>query len=166
MAFTTPAPGASTTTLRAAPASRAQPIVGPALARGLILAAVAGAALAGFLATDPATAARATAHAGEGLTRLLRAMAAIKAAMAAGALAGMLWRLGSPVSAPWLAAYAVAAATMAAGPGLVWNMADLGAGALLLHAGLLGAVILLWRDPAVGRRIAAIVDARRAARAD
>jgi hypothetical protein len=41
-------------------------------------------------------------------------------------------------------------------------MAYVGAGALTLHVGLLAGLILLWRDRAVGARLAKIVDARRA----
>ena len=63
----------------------------------------------------------------------------------------------------WWAAYAPACAGEAAGPSLIWQMAYVSAGALILHVGLLAAVILLWRDPAVGARLAMIVAARRAA---
>jgi hypothetical protein len=52
---------------------------------------------------------------------------------------------------------------MAAGPGLIWQMAYVRTGALLLHAGLFAALILLWRDPAMGARLGAMVAARRAA---
>jgi hypothetical protein len=118
----------------------------------MVMAFVA-AALAGFLATDGATAARAAEHAGGDLTRLLRAMAAIKAAMAVGVMAAVVWRLSTPAPTPWLFGYGVAGAVMAAGPGLIWDMAHLGMGALLLHGGLAACAILLWRDPAVGRRL-------------
>jgi hypothetical protein len=52
---------------------------------------------------------------------------------------------------------------MAAGPVLIWGMVQVGAGALLLHAGLLASLLLLWRDPVVGARLAALVAKRRAA---
>jgi hypothetical protein len=39
-----------------------------------------------------------------------------------------------------------ACAAMAAGPFLVWDMVHIVAGAVLLHAGLIGAVLLGWRD--------------------
>jgi hypothetical protein len=61
-----------------------------------------------------------------------------------------------------VAAYALAFAGMAAGPGLIWQMAYVRTGALLLHAGLFAALILLWRDPAMGARLGAMVAARRA----
>ncbi len=145
------------------PDVQARPPLSPRLGRGLVLGVVAAAAIGGLISADAGTVARAAAHAGEGLTRLLRAMAAIKAGMAVGLLAAILWRLGSPVTPRWLLGYAIAGAAMAAGPGLIWNMADVALGALLLHAGLIVALVMLWRDPAVARRIATTIDARRAA---
>jgi hypothetical protein len=135
----------------------------PVPARALLALVVVAAVAAGLLATEPAAAARAVDAAGADLTRLLRAMAVLKAAMAAGAAAAVLWRLGTAVSWPWLAGYAAACAAMAAGPGLIWDMAHVGLGAALLHGGLLATGLLLWRDPAVGARLSAIVAARRAA---
>ncbi len=156
----------SSATLSSAPAGRAVPRsigLSPGITRGLVLAVALAAAIARCLATDGDSAAHAAARAGEGLTRLMRAMVAIKAAMAAAALAGVLWRLAAPIKATWLAAYGAAAAAMAAGPGLIWNMAQVPPGALLLHAGLIGMIVLLWRDPSVGRRMAGMIAARRAA---
>ena len=89
-------------------------------------------------------------------------MALLKALMAGAMAAAVLWRLGSPVTLTRWSAYALASACAAAGPGLIWRMAHVGAGALTLHAGLLAGLILLWRDPAVGARLASIVEARRA----
>jgi hypothetical protein len=137
--------------------------VSPGLARGLVLAAVTAAAAATALAIDPAAAGRAAAQAGPGLTRLLRGMAAIKALMALGALGAVFWRLATPAPAAWVLAYAFTGAAMAAGPGLIWAIAPLGAGAALLHAGLAATLILLWRDPAVSRRLSSLIAARRAA---
>ena len=51
---------------------------------------------------------------------------------------------------------------MAAGPVLIFEMAQIRLGALLLHAGLLAAALLLWRDPAVSARLGALVARRRA----
>jgi hypothetical protein len=96
------------------------------------------------------------------LTHLLRAMALIKSVMAVAAAGAVLWRLALPVTPARLAIYALACAAMAGGPGLIWDMAHVGAGALLLHAGLLATILLLWRDPAVSRRLAELVAARRA----
>jgi hypothetical protein len=137
----------------------------PTPMRVALLALVAAAAVAGFVATGADTTSAAVSDSGADLTRLLRAMAAIKMAMAACAAASVLWRLGSPISAKWVAGYALACAAMAAGPGLIWDMAHVAAGAALLHAGLLATIVLLWRDPAVGARLASLVAARRARRA-
>ena len=90
-------------------------------------------------------------------------MAVLKAMMAAGATAAVLWRFGVPVKPLRFAAYAVSCGAMWAGPGLIWSMARVGTGALLLHGGLLACVLLLWRDPAVAARLASMVTARRAA---
>ena len=106
-------------------------IAGRAVLGGAI---VAGAALAG-LATSAEEAARAAQAAGPELTRLLQAMAGLKLIFAGGLLAFTYWRLA--VAAPtWrLACYATAGAAMAAGPVLIWEMAHVGLGALLLHSG-------------------------------
>jgi hypothetical protein len=133
----------------------------PALSRlalGLILAA--GIA-AGALGTSPHASALAIAKAGPDLTRLLRAMAAIKLLIAVPVTAAIFWRLGSAIALPWFAAYALAAAAMAAAPGLIWSMAHVGLGAMLLHGGLLATILLLWRDKAMAARLDAIISARR-----
>lgn len=133
----------------------------PAMARALLTLVIAASLAAGLLATGAEASASAIALAGADLTRLLRAMALLKALMAGGMAAAVLWRLGSPVTWTRWTAYALACACAAAGPGLIWQMAHVGAGALTLHAGLLAGLILLWRDPAVGARLAAMVEARR-----
>ena len=135
----------------------------PAAARALLALVIAASFAAGLLATGTEASASAIALAGADLTHLLRAMALLKALIAAGMVAAVMWRLGSPVTLPWWAAYALACAGAAAGPGLIWQMASVRAGALTLHVGLLAVLILLWRDPAVGARLAMIVAARRAA---
>jgi len=138
--------------------SRAIPAVWPRVA---LIGVVASAALAGYLATEPHAAALAVSHDGAALTRLMRFMAAVKMLLAAAALAGVVWRLGAPVSLAWFGAYAAAAAAMAAGPGLIWGMVHVGAGALALHGGLLASLVLLWRDPETARMLAAAVARRR-----
>ncbi|MGD0108878.1 MAG: hypothetical protein ABSC06_33320 [Rhodopila sp.] len=135
----------------------------PATARALLVLVTAASVAAGPLATGTEAAASAIALAGADLTHLLRAMALLKVAMAAGMAAAVLWRFGSPVTLAWWAAYALACAGMAAGPGLIWQMAYVRTGALLLHAGLFAALILLWRDPATAARLGTMVAARRAA---
>jgi alcohol dehydrogenase class IV len=137
--------------------------VSPNAARGLLVLVLCTAATAGLLATGSQETSQALANAGAELANLLRAMTAIKAVMAAFAALAIVWRLGSPVRPLWLACYLAACAVMTAGVGLIWNLAHIGSGALMLHAGLLAAVVLFWRDPAVAKRIAALVEARRAA---
>jgi len=131
--------------------------------RGVLLGAVIGGVAFAELATPAEEAARAAQAAGPELTRLLRAMAGLKLLFAACVLGAAYWRLAVPASAWRLASYAAAAAVMAAGPVLIWQMAHVRLGALLLHAGLLGGVLLLWRDPAMSARLAATLERRRAA---
>jgi hypothetical protein len=137
--------------------------ISPAAARALLASVVLAAIAAGFLTTGADSTAQAVGQSGADFTRLLRAMAALKAVMATGMVAAVLWRLGAVVPPLWLAAYAAACAAMAAGPGVIWGMAHVGLGALLLHGGLLATGLLLWRDEAVSTRLSAIVAARRAA---
>jgi hypothetical protein len=144
-----------------APASTSA--LSPAMARALLVLVTAAGVAAGLLATGTEASAAAIALAGADLVHLLRAMALLKLAMAAGMAAAVLWRLGSSVTLSWWAAYALACASMAIGPGLIWQMAYVRTGALLLHAGLLAGLILLWRDPAVRARLVTMVAARRAA---
>ena len=116
--------------------------------RAIVIAGFLAAGIAGFAATGAHEASHAVTAAGPDLVRLLRGMAAIKSLMALAATGGVLWRLASPAGPARLAAYAVACAAMASGPGLIWDMAHVGLGALLLHGGLACAVMLLWLDPA------------------
>ncbi len=134
---------------------------GMARRAALASAIVAGVVLAA-LATPAGEAARAAQVAGPELTRLLRAMAGLKMMFAAGLLAATYWRLALPASTWRLACYAAAGAAMAAGPVLIWDMVHIRFGALLLHGGLLATALLLWRDPAVGARLVALVTRRRA----
>ena len=134
----------------------------PAKARALLALVIAASFAVGLLATGTEASASAIALDGADLTRLLRAMALLKALIAVGMVAAVMWRLGSPVTLAWWAAYALACGGAAAGPGLIWRMAYVGEGALTLHAGLLAGLILLWRDPAVSARLTMMVDAWRA----
>ena len=134
----------------------------PTAHRMLVILVITAVLAVGMVVNDSVASSRAVVHAGDELTRLLRAMAVLKAAMAAIVAAAVLWRLGTGISAAWLAAYALACAAIAAGPALIWSMAHVGVGALLSHAGLLAALLLLWRDPVVAKRLAALVTARRA----
>lgn len=150
----------SLTLARPAPASIS---LQPWGARAALLLVVAAAFVAGFAVTDAATAHRAVSFAGPDLTRVLRGMALLKLTMASAAVAAIVWRLGTAIRPGALAAYVVAGAAMAGGPGLIWDMDYIRTGALLLHGGLLAIIVMLWRDPAVASRLAALVAARRAA---
>lgn len=135
----------------------------PRLRRGLLaVALLAGAGWAAH-AGSPAETADAVARAGSELTRLLRCMAMLKAAMAAAALAAVWWRMALPAGAGWTAAYLAAGTAASAGPVLIWGMVHLGLGALLLHGGLFAILVLLWRDPAVAAGLGAMVAERRRA---
>jgi hypothetical protein len=147
----------------AVPSSAAEWRMTAPVARGTFIVAVAAAAVFGAAATGMAETQHAVAREGADWANLIRAMAALKMLMEAGAAAGVLWRLGSPIGPVWLAAYAAAGASMAAGPLLIWGLVHVAAGALLLHAGLGATIVLLWRDKAVAARLAALVAARRAA---
>jgi hypothetical protein len=133
----------------------------PLAARTLLAGIVVAACVAGFMVTGTVAAAHAAGLAGADLTRLLRAMAAIKALAALAVTGAVLWRLGAAAAPGWLAAYTLACSAMAVAPGLIWDMAHVGAGALLLHGGLLAALLLLWRDPVAAARLSAIVQRRR-----
>jgi hypothetical protein len=127
---------------------------------GLILAAaIAG----GVMGTGAHASAQAVAKAGPELTRLLRAMAVIKMLIAIPVTAAIFWRLGAAITLPWFAAYALAGASMAAAPGMIWSMAHVGLGAMLLHGGLLASLLLFWRDKAVAVRLDSVMSSRRAA---
>ena len=129
--------------------------------RVLLLAVVAVSALAGFAATGQHAAAQAVSDAGPELTHLLRAMAGLKMLFAAAAVGAIAWRLAVPAGWVRLAGYGLASACMAAGPGLIWDMAHVRLGALLLHGGLLAGVLLLWRDPATSIRLHRTIATRR-----
>jgi len=136
----------------------------PFIAKTLLLAVVALAFAGGMLVTDSATTARAIASAGEDWANLLRAMAVLKLVFAGAATAAVLWRLGAPVSAARWGGYALAVAALWAGPGLIWGLAHILPGTLLLHGGLIATAVLVWRDPATRARLAGIIARRRALR--
>ncbi len=133
----------------------------PTILRAGMLTLVIAAFVAGFLVTGAEPTNLAIGRDGADLTRVLRFMAAMKGALALAGAAAVLWRLGTAISLPWFAAYAITCAAMAAGPGLIWGMAHVALGAVVLHGGLFATMILLWRDPAVGARLADMVAARR-----
>lgn len=145
-------------TIPAAPAAPAAPGVAPAVLwprPALVLGAAALAAALGFAVTRDPAAAAAFGAADPPLLRLLRGMALLKGALAAGATALVVWRLriGAGAGAGLAALYAGAVALMAASPGVIWNLGHVLAGAALFHAGLLLLLGVAWadRDGPVGR---------------
>ncbi len=136
----------------------------PRAARILLASIVIGAVGLSFALVDVPASSRAVANAGNELTRLLRFMAVIKGGIALGAVGAVLWRLGSDVSPGRFVAYGACCAVMAAGPGLIWDMAHVGLGAVLLHGGLFALLVLLWRDPAIPVRLEAALARHRANR--
>ncbi len=134
----------------------------PGMARAVLCGLLVVAAAVGAGVTGAHETGRAVARAGTDWATLLRAMAALKTLMALAAAACVVWRLAVPANPAWLAAYSLAGMAMMAGPGLVWGLAHVGLGALLLHAGLATTLLLLWRDKQVGTRLAALVARRRA----
>jgi hypothetical protein len=90
-------------------------------------------------------------------------MAALKVIFAGAAAAAVLWRLGAPISPLRWSGYALAAAATWAGPGLIWGLAHIALGAVLLHAGLIATAVLLWRDLAIRARLSDIIAHRRGA---
>ncbi len=145
----------------AVPAASPYRSMSAAVARPLLFGIIGAAVLAGLFATDPASATAAVRQAGGDLTRLLRAMALIKAGLGALAVAGVWWRFGGGVGWLWFTAYSLACAAMAAGPALIWQMDHVVSGSVMLHGGLIGVVLLLWRDPEVARQLSAAIAARR-----
>ncbi len=129
---------------RARPARAVWPVPAPprraALVASVMLAAAAawfaGAAMApaGAAAIDP------------DLARLLRLMALLKLAMAAGATVLVYWRLGHPASRMLASLSIAATAAMAAAAPLIWHLGTILPGAALFHAGLLGLLGLASTD--------------------
>jgi len=118
-----------------------------ALRAGLVAGCLAAALVAGWLG-GPAS----HADGDPALARLLRGMAGLKAAAVLGIAAGLLWRFGWPV--PWrlAAAYAVGTWMLAAASVLVWRLSELGAAAVLFHAGLVLLAVAGLRDVGVRAR--------------
>jgi hypothetical protein len=71
------------------------------------------------------------------LAMLLRFMAGVKAAIALAVLGITAWRLGHPATPAVALLYLAAVSLMCAAPGMIWQLAYVGVGAGLFHAGLL-----------------------------
>lgn len=83
---------------------------------------------------------------GSDLLLLMRFMAAVKAAMALGAVALVAWRMGAPIGRGTAAAYVAATAVMMVGPGLIWDMRHVAYGAMAVHGGLSLILVVGWLD--------------------
>lgn len=118
----------------------------PALRLALMVAVMLGAVI-GFTATSGPAAALAIADAGTELTRVLRAMALIKLALAGGVVWLVDWRLRFPVNLRFAMGYIGGALVMAMGPGVIWDMAHVALGAALLHGAGAMLLVLFYRDP-------------------
>ena len=89
------------------------------------------------------------------LLLLLRFMAGLKFAGLVAAALLVHWRLTRPASPRLALAYVAAIATMALAPGLIWSLSHVGLAAASFHAGLLGFLVVAWKDEDVmPRRVA------------
>jgi hypothetical protein len=154
------ATSSSTADLRSAREPAGQAVFGLRLGRPLFVLALGAGLALGFVVTGADREALAVQQAGADLTRLLRGMALLKVLLAAAVATGVFWRLGHSIGRLWLAAYVVAGVAMAAGPGLIWDMVYVRTGAVLLHGGLVAALILLLRDRGAAARLSSLVAAR------
>ena len=119
-----------------------------------LVGAVAAAGVLGFLGGDDG-------GAGADLLVLMRFMAVVKAAMALGAVALVWWRTGAPLGPGTAAAYVAAAAVMAVGPGLIWDMRHIALGAAAVHGGLSALLVVGWMDRAGWNGVLGAAVARR-----
>ena len=112
-------------------------------AAALLLGLSAGSALAGAAdGTEPT------------LLTLLRFMAIVKGALALAAGAALTWRSFRPIPGGARIAYLLFLTILAAGPVPIWAGAQVWAGALLVHSGLIGLAVTAWRDRAGWNRAA------------
>ena len=130
--------------------------IGSGTARVAFIAALVAGAAAG-LAVGASSAGASEVE----LVHLLRAMAVLKLLFVAAAACAVWWRLTAPISAVRLGGYSFAAASMAAGPGLIWFLSHIGTASILLHGGVAASVLLLWFDPAAGRLLEGAIARRR-----
>lgn len=84
------------------------------------------------------------------LLTLLRGMALIKAAIVAGLVSLLWWRLQWPMTAARAWGYLGTSWTLCAATVLIWQLASVAIAATLFHVALLALLLLAWRD--VGAR--------------
>jgi len=80
------------------------------------------------------------------LGHLLRGIALIKAALTVLALGLVYWRVSRPISTRVAAAYLGGVWFMAGASMWVWELAHVGWGAVLFHAGELTILLVAWRE--------------------
>lgn len=85
------------------------------------------------------------------LTRLIRAMAAIKAVLVAAAALAVIWRMRYRSAPAVFAAYAASLAAMGSGLGMMWTLSWPVASTVLLHGGFVALMVLAFRDRALLR---------------
>lgn len=126
------------------PASRSAGAMRWALAASTILASIAGILAGLYLApsaqTDPS------------LATLIRFMALVKGAIAAGAAFLAAWRFGFAVGPPMATGYMTAVALMALAPGMIWFQSSLMIASAFFHSGLLLGLALAAGDGMAKRR--------------
>lgn len=86
------------------------------------------------------------------LVVLMRAMAAIKAALVVVALGVVAWRFRMPTTPRIALAYGASVAAMSFATALIWMSAFIGLAALTFHAALFAALYSAWRDERVSPR--------------
>ncbi|WP_322514884.1 hypothetical protein SR870_17920 [Rhodopseudomonas palustris] len=119
---------------------------GSASRRAIALIVAAAAIVAALLATLPDATSLAARQSDAELVMLLRFMAAVKALLAVFALGAAVWRLGYPASPALSLIYVIAPALMCAAPVVIWQIAHVGFGAALFHAGFVLLLLALYAD--------------------
>lgn len=117
-----------------------------ALWRSVLIGGCLGAATLGLLAGDPA----AYLQSDPELSRVLRGMALIKAALVLLAISAIFWRCSWSLSRGPGAGYVLGVVLMAFATAVIWQLSHLAAAAGLFHLGLfllLGAAYLDHRSP-------------------
>jgi hypothetical protein len=85
-------------------------------------------------------------HEDPALSRLLRGMAVIKAAITMALVAAVLWRFGRPLSKPVAAGYLLGAWALVGATTLIWQLSWIPAAAILFHAAFLSMLFVSWRE--------------------
>jgi hypothetical protein len=80
------------------------------------------------------------------LSRLLRGMALIKAAISMAVVAAVLWRFGRPLSKPGAAGYLFGAWALVGSTMLIWQLSWIPAAAMLFHAAFVSMLFVSWRE--------------------